>query len=50
MNEQAEMNRKEFEDMEDGVRVQYEGFRAGMYVRLEVSHKTFFCIPGITNR
>lgn len=37
MNEQAERNRKEFEDMEDDVRVQYEGFRAGMYVRLEVN-------------
>jgi len=36
MNEQADLNRKEFEDMEDNVRVQYEGFRAGLYVRVEV--------------
>lgn len=37
MTEQAELNRKEFEHLEDDMRVQYEGFRAGMYVRIEVS-------------
>ena len=30
------MNRKEFENMEDDLRIQYEGFRPGMYVRVEV--------------
>jgi len=35
MSKQADLNRKEFDSMEDGVRVQYEGFRAGMYVRIE---------------
>ena len=36
MTEQAELNRKEFQDLDDEVRVQYEGFRSGMYVRIEV--------------
>lgn len=36
MNEQADLNRKEFDHLEDNIRVQYEGFRAGMYVRIEV--------------
>ena len=36
MTEQADLNRKEFENMDDNVRVQYEGFSAGMYVRIEV--------------
>ena len=37
MTEQAQLNQAEFEDMDDHVRVQYEGFRPGMYVRVEVS-------------
>ncbi|KAM9716381.1 ribosome biogenesis protein BMS1 homolog [Menidia menidia] len=37
MQKQAELNRAEFEDMEDETRVQYEGFRPGMYVRVEIS-------------
>lgn len=37
MQKQAELNRAEFEDMDDESRVQYEGFRPGMYVRLEIS-------------
>ncbi|XP_033104643.1 ribosome biogenesis protein BMS1 homolog isoform X2 [Anneissia japonica] len=41
MNQQAELNRKEFEDMDDDVRTQYEGFRPGMYVRLEVANMPF---------
>ena len=31
-----QLNQKEFEDMEDDVRVQYEGYRPGMYVRIEI--------------
>lgn len=31
-----QLNRAEFEDMDDETRVQYEGFRPGMYVRLEI--------------
>ncbi|XP_071945540.1 ribosome biogenesis protein BMS1 homolog isoform X2 [Antedon mediterranea] len=38
MNQQAELNRKEFEDMDDDIRTQYEGFRPGMYVRVEVAN------------
>jgi ribosome biogenesis protein BMS1 len=30
------MNRAVFEDMDDELRVQYEGFRPGMYVRVEI--------------
>ncbi|XP_076005774.1 ribosome biogenesis protein BMS1 homolog [Genypterus blacodes] len=37
MQKQAELNRTEFEDVDDELRVQYEGFRPGMYVRLEIS-------------
>ncbi|XP_053306247.1 ribosome biogenesis protein BMS1 homolog isoform X2 [Spea bombifrons] len=36
MQKQAELNRAEFEDQEDEIRVQYEGFRPGMYLRVEV--------------
>uniref|UniRef100_A0A672S036 Bms1-type G domain-containing protein n=1 Tax=Sinocyclocheilus grahami TaxID=75366 RepID=A0A672S036_SINGR len=36
MQKQAEMNRQEFEDVDDEIRVQYEGFRPGMYVRVEI--------------
>lgn len=35
LGEQAELNRKEFEGLDDDTRIQYEGFRAGMYVRME---------------
>ncbi|KAK7084476.1 Glycoside hydrolase 2 (Mannanase, beta-galactosidase) [Halocaridina rubra] len=35
LSEQAELNRKEFEILDDDTRVQYEGFRPGMYVRME---------------
>ncbi|KAK2876347.1 hypothetical protein Q8A67_020443 [Cirrhinus molitorella] len=36
MQKQAELNRQEFEDMDDEARVQYEGFRPGMYIRVEI--------------
>ncbi|OWF49820.1 Ribosome biogenesis protein BMS1-like [Mizuhopecten yessoensis] len=35
---QAQLNRAEFENMDDDVRVGYEGFRPGMYVRVEVNN------------
>ncbi|KAM9324942.1 ribosome biogenesis protein BMS1 homolog [Gastrophryne carolinensis] len=38
MQKQAELNRAEFEDQDDEARVQYEGFRPGMYLRLEIEH------------
>uniref|UniRef100_A0A7N6A2D3 Bms1-type G domain-containing protein n=1 Tax=Anabas testudineus TaxID=64144 RepID=A0A7N6A2D3_ANATE len=37
MQKQAELNRAEFEDVDDETRVLYEGFRPGMYVRVEIS-------------
>ena len=33
---QTVLNRGEFEGMDDALRVQYEGFRPGMYVRMEI--------------
>ncbi|EDO39967.1 predicted protein [Nematostella vectensis] len=38
MSEQTQLNQREFEDMDDETRVQYEGFRPGMYVRLEINN------------
>ncbi|KAK3583604.1 hypothetical protein CHS0354_039426 [Potamilus streckersoni] len=35
--EQARLNKAEFENLADDIRVQYEGFRPGMYVRVEVN-------------
>lgn len=32
-----QLNKAEFEDVDDEIRVQYEGFRPGMYIRLEIS-------------
>ena len=32
----SKLNQREFEDLDDETRVQYEGFRPGMYVRVEV--------------
>ncbi|XP_028650983.1 LOW QUALITY PROTEIN: ribosome biogenesis protein BMS1 homolog [Erpetoichthys calabaricus] len=36
MQRQAQLNRTEFENVDDETRVQYEGFRPGMYVRIEI--------------
>lgn len=33
-NRQSELNKKEFENLDDDTRIQIEGFRAGLYVRL----------------
>uniref|UniRef100_A0A4W3HUP1 BMS1 ribosome biogenesis factor n=1 Tax=Callorhinchus milii TaxID=7868 RepID=A0A4W3HUP1_CALMI len=38
MHKQAQLNRAEFEDQDDEIRVQYEGFRPGMYVRVEINN------------
>ncbi|XP_035753233.1 ribosome biogenesis protein BMS1 homolog [Egretta garzetta] len=38
MHRQAQLNRAEFEDQDDETRVQYEGFRPGMYVRIEIEN------------
>ncbi|CAJ0940947.1 unnamed protein product [Ranitomeya imitator] len=38
MQKQAELNRAEFEDQDDEIRVQYEGFRPGMYLRMEIAN------------
>ena len=31
------MNREEFHNLDDDLRVQYEGFRPGMYTRIEIN-------------
>lgn len=33
-----QLNRAEFEDQDDEIRVQYEGFRPGMYLRIEIEN------------
>ncbi|XP_072138476.1 ribosome biogenesis protein BMS1 homolog isoform X1 [Mobula birostris] len=38
MQKQAQLNRAEFDDQNDEVRIQYEGFRPGMYVRVEIEN------------
>ncbi|KAJ7324387.1 hypothetical protein JRQ81_017407 [Phrynocephalus forsythii] len=38
MQRQAQLNRAEFEDQDDEIRVQYEGFRPGMYIRIELEN------------
>ncbi|KAG8552553.1 hypothetical protein GDO81_004578 [Engystomops pustulosus] len=38
MQKQADLNRAEFEDQDDETRVQYEGFRPGMYLRMEIEN------------
>jgi len=37
MSQQAQLNREEFEQLDDEQRVQYEGYRPGMYIRMEFS-------------
>ncbi|XP_014279016.1 ribosome biogenesis protein BMS1 homolog [Halyomorpha halys] len=37
-NKQAQLNRTMFEGIDDSVRVEIEGFRAGMYVRMEIKN------------
>ncbi|KAF0313748.1 Ribosome biogenesis protein bms1 [Amphibalanus amphitrite] len=37
LDQQAQLNRSEFDGVEDELRVQFEGYRPGMYVRLEVA-------------
>jgi ribosome biogenesis protein BMS1 len=36
VEEQASLNRTEWDGMDDAQRVLYEGFRPGMYVRIEI--------------
>ncbi|CAB3363683.1 Hypothetical predicted protein [Cloeon dipterum] len=38
MSQQAQLNQKEFEHMDDEMRVQLEGYRPGMYVRVELTN------------
>lgn len=36
MDQQANLNKSEFDGMDDETRIQYEGYRPGMYVRMEI--------------
>ncbi|KAG1696682.1 Ribosome biogenesis protein bms1 [Nymphon striatum] len=36
LHQQAQLNKSEFENLDDAQRVEYEGFRPGMYVRIEI--------------
>ena len=36
LDQQAQLNKSEFDGMDDETRIQYEGYRPGMYVRIEV--------------
>ncbi|XP_063163770.1 ribosome biogenesis protein BMS1 homolog [Candoia aspera] len=38
LQKQAQLNRLEFEDQDDETRIQYEGFRPGMYIRIELEN------------
>jgi len=38
VDDQSNLNRSEFDGLDDSLRVQYEGFRSGMYVRLELEN------------
>lgn len=38
VDDQSNLNRSEFDGMDDSLRVQYEGFRSGMYVRMELEN------------
>ena len=38
MDQQAQLNKSEFDGMDDELRVQYEGHRPGMYVRMEIEN------------
>ncbi|XP_069741976.1 ribosome biogenesis protein BMS1 homolog [Narcine bancroftii] len=41
MQKQVQRNRAEFDDQNDKIRVQYEGFRPGMYIRVEIENVPF---------
>ncbi|XP_039196685.1 ribosome biogenesis protein BMS1 homolog isoform X2 [Crotalus tigris] len=38
LQKQAQLNRLEFDDQDDETRIQYEGFRPGMYIRIELEN------------
>jgi hypothetical protein len=45
VDQQANLNRAEWEGMEDAQRVLYEGFRPGMYVRIEIKVGLIIHLP-----
>ncbi|XP_067140076.1 ribosome biogenesis protein BMS1 homolog [Centruroides vittatus] len=38
LDQQAKLNKTEFDNMTDNLRVQYEGYRPGMYIRIELDN------------
>uniref|UniRef100_UPI00398EAE4E ribosome biogenesis protein BMS1 homolog n=1 Tax=Pristiophorus japonicus TaxID=55135 RepID=UPI00398EAE4E len=50
MQKQAQLNRAEFDDQDDETRVQYEGFRPGMYIRVEIESVPFEFVVNFDSR
>ncbi|KAL7990281.1 hypothetical protein Chor_013711 [Crotalus horridus] len=44
LQKQAQLNRLEFDDQDDETRIQYEGFRPGMYIRVELENVPYHVI------
>jgi ribosome biogenesis protein BMS1 len=50
MQEQLDFNKSEFEGEDESLRVQFEGFRPGLYVRIEMSHIPYKMVEFFNSR